>query len=234
MPTRRPAVASRWAISRVTVVVLPLVPVTATTGMRPSSPGANRWPMMASPTGAALAVGRRQVHAQAGRGIDLDDAAALLLQRAQHALADHVDAADVAGRPSAPRPPRARPRRGARRRSRRWRCRRCSGWRCCAAARARPLAGTESGVEALRLRAAPRAMSSKRILVSEVAWPSPRRGSALTWSTSSRTVCTPSPITCGGSRRAAATSLLPTTSRRKSLPGRNFSTITVADLARPP
>ncbi len=45
--------------------------------------------------GAALAVGRRQVHAQAGRGIDLDHAAVLLFQRPQHAFADHVDAADV-------------------------------------------------------------------------------------------------------------------------------------------
>ena len=71
------------------------------------------------------------------------------------------------------------------------------------------------------------AMSSKRILVSEVAWPSPRRGSALTLSTSSRTLCRPSPMTCGGSRRAAAMSRSPTTSRRKSLPGKNFSTITV-------
>jgi hypothetical protein len=73
-------------------------------------------------------------------------------------------------------------------------------------------------------------MSSKRILVSEVAWPSPRRGSLLTSSTSSRTVCTPSPMTCGGSRRAAATSLSPTTSRRKSWPGRKRSTITSRDL----
>jgi hypothetical protein len=44
---------------------------------------------------AALAVGRRQVHAQTRRGVDLDDAAVLLLERAQHVLAHHVDAADV-------------------------------------------------------------------------------------------------------------------------------------------
>ena len=37
MPTFRPAAANRCAIRRVTVV-LPLVPVTATTGMRPSCP----------------------------------------------------------------------------------------------------------------------------------------------------------------------------------------------------
>ncbi|CFN64799.1 Uncharacterised protein [Bordetella pertussis] len=63
------------------------------------------------------------------------------------------------------------------------------------------------------------AMSSKRILVSDVAWPSPRSGSALTWATSSAMVCVPSPVTCGGSRRAAATRVSPTTSRRKSWPG---------------
>ena len=72
-----------------------------------------------------------------------------------------------------------------------------------------------------------RAMSSSRILVSEVAWPSPRRGSWFTTSTNWRTVCWPSPSTWGGSRRAAATSWSPTTSRRKSWPGKKRSTITV-------
>jgi hypothetical protein len=48
----------------------------------------------------------------------------------------------------------------------------------------------------------------------------------LTVSTSWRTVALPSPITFGGSRRAAATRRSPTTSRRKSKPGKNFSTIT--------
>ena len=44
---------------------------------------------------AALAVGRAQVHAQPRRGVDLDDAAALLLERLVHALGHHVDAADM-------------------------------------------------------------------------------------------------------------------------------------------
>jgi hypothetical protein len=88
-----------------------------------------------------------------------------------------------------------------------------------------PRAGTLSGVRPCA-SSRPMAMSSRRILVSEVAWPSPRRGSRLTVSTSWRTVALPSPITCGGSRRAAATRRSPTTSRRKSKPGRNFSTIT--------
>ena len=49
MPTRWPAAPSRCAVRR-TVVVLPLVPATATTGMRPSSPSAYMLAMMASPT----------------------------------------------------------------------------------------------------------------------------------------------------------------------------------------
>ena len=76
-----------------------------------------------------------------------------------------------------------------------------------------PLAGTELASKPCSLRRA-MAMSSNRILVKDVAWPSPRRGSAFTMSTNSRTVFLPLPITSGGSRRAAATSLLPTTSKR--------------------
>ncbi|KAF5275155.1 hypothetical protein FQA39_LY18673 [Lamprigera yunnana] len=37
----------------------------------------------------------RQVHAQAGRGVDFDDAAALLFQRFEHGFAHHIHAADV-------------------------------------------------------------------------------------------------------------------------------------------
>ena len=174
------------------------------------------------------------MHAQAGRGVDLDHAAVLLFERAQHVLADHVDAADVAGRPSAPQRPRARPLRGARRRSRRWRCRRWTGWRCCAGSRAGPARGTMSGCQALRLPGGRR--RCRRSGSWSARWRGRRRGAGrwLTMSTSSRTVCTPSPITCGGSRRAAATSLSPTTSRRKSMPGRNFSTMTLADIRRRP
>ena len=53
MPTRLPLVLSKWAVSR-TVVVLPFVPVTATTGMRALSPSANIVETIASPTGRAL------------------------------------------------------------------------------------------------------------------------------------------------------------------------------------
>ena len=44
---------------------------------------------------ARLAVRGRQVHAQAGRGVDFDNATGLLFDGVQHALADQVDAADV-------------------------------------------------------------------------------------------------------------------------------------------
>ena len=88
-----------------------------------------------------------------------------------------------------------------------------------------PCAGTDPGASpSAAMRAM--AMSSSRILVSAVPWPLPRRGSWFTMSTSCEIVCTPSPSTCGGSRRAAATSWWPTTSRRKSWPGRKRSTIT--------
>ena len=44
---------------------------------------------------APLAVGRRQVHAQTGRGIDLDHATALFFERMQDAVADNVHAANI-------------------------------------------------------------------------------------------------------------------------------------------
>ena len=77
----------------------------------------------------------------------------------------------------------------------------------------RPFSGTELGSISWSFNRA-MAMTSNLILVREVEWPSPRLGSALTWSTSSLTVWMPSPTTKGGSRLAAATNLLPTTSNR--------------------
>ena len=53
MPTRFPLVPSRCAVKR-TVVVLPFVPATATTGIRAFSPGANMLEIMASPTWRGL------------------------------------------------------------------------------------------------------------------------------------------------------------------------------------
>ena len=76
-------------------VVLPLVPVTATTGMRPLVRRAEQVDDDGLADRAALAVRGLQVHAQAGRGVDLDHAAALVFQRREHAFANHVHAADV-------------------------------------------------------------------------------------------------------------------------------------------
>ena len=57
-----------------------------------------------------------------------------------------------------------------------------------------PLAGTESAEYPCIANLAS-AISSRRILVNAVAWPSLRRGSLFTISTSFRTLCMPSPIT---------------------------------------
>ena len=64
-----------WAIMR-TVVVLPLVPVTATIGMRAGA--ARREEHVDDRPGDVLrlALGGVGVHAEAGRGVDLDDRAA--------------------------------------------------------------------------------------------------------------------------------------------------------------
>ena len=45
--------------------------------------------------GAAFAKGGAQVHPKSGRGIDFHHAAALLFNRAQDAVADHVDPANM-------------------------------------------------------------------------------------------------------------------------------------------
>ena len=58
-------------------------------------PSGNRWSTMARPTGRGCAFGRLEVHQQAGAGIDLDDGAALLVERARDVLGDQVDAGDV-------------------------------------------------------------------------------------------------------------------------------------------
>ena len=80
IPTRRPMSLRMWAIIR-TVVVLPLVPVTATIGMRAGAPGGNSRSMHRLRHVLRLALGRVGVHPEPGRGVDLDDAAAGLADR---------------------------------------------------------------------------------------------------------------------------------------------------------
>ncbi len=77
------------------VVVLPLVPVTATTGMRASSPGANIESTMALPHRATDAARRLDVHAQTRGRVDFHDRAAALLERFGHVGGDDIDASDV-------------------------------------------------------------------------------------------------------------------------------------------
>ena len=76
-----------------------------------------------------------------------------------------------------------------------------------------PSAGTEEG-ESPASRNRCTADSSSSIFVSGFSCPSPRFGFRFSISTSERMVLTPSPITSGGLRSAAAETLPPTTSNR--------------------
>ena len=94
MPTRRPISLRMWAIMR-TVVVLPLVPVTRDD--RDARVRAAREEQVDDRLGHVLrlALGRVGVHPEAGRGVDLDDGAALLAHRHGDVGHDEVDAGDV-------------------------------------------------------------------------------------------------------------------------------------------
>ena len=71
-----------------------------------------------------------------------------------------------------------------------------------------PGPGTLSGLSPWAASSAS-AASSSLIRVSTFSWPIPRRGSAFVASTSSRIVCSPSPVTLAGTRSATAASLPP-------------------------
>ena len=145
-----------------------------------------------------LALGRVGVHPEAGRRVDLDDAAAGLAHRLGDVGADEVDAGDVEAD-------------DARRRLRdldvvgvgldrpvdgRAAGRHVAGERELDQA---PLAGTSSGAKPWPARSSS-ALASSLIRVSTFSWPMPRRGSWLAMSTSSRTVCSPSPSTLAPGR----------------------------------
>ena len=221
MAVRQPCEVNRWAITRV-VVVLPLVPVTATRGMRPSSPGANSSSTMGTPTlrgrpkegarcmrrpGAALTSTMPPLCSSRGLSMVSQTTSTPQICRPMVCAASMARAA-ISGCTSSVTSVALPPvdRLALLRSTTRW-----------------PWAGTLSGVRpSLAMRAM--AISSRRTLVNAVPWPEPRRGSWLTMFTSSRMVCWPSPSTWGGSRRAAATSWPPTTSMRKSWPGKKRST----------
>ena len=209
IPTRRPISLKMWAIIR-TVVVLPFVPVTATIGIRAGAPGGKR----RSRTGLATYCGSPSVGwvciRKPGAALTSTIAAAGLADGLADVGADEVDPGDVeaddAGRRlgdldvvgvglhrPVDRGPAGRhvagqgeldpgARRAARRRA------------------PSPASATSSS-----------AASSSRIRVRTFSWPIPRRGSWLAISTSSRTVCSPSPVTEAGTRSATAASLPPMT-----------------------
>ena len=94
MPTFLPAVFMMWAIMR-EVVVLPLVPVTATIGTRDGLPGGKSMSIDGAPDVPRVPLGGVGVHAEAGSGVDLDDGATLLAHGAGDVGGDEVDAGHV-------------------------------------------------------------------------------------------------------------------------------------------
>ena len=217
MPTRQPCCWNKCAIN-LTVVVLPLVPVTATTGMRPLSLLPNMVWMMASPTARPLPNEGDKCIRKPGaaftsttpppwvsRGCKmLSHTMSTPQMSSPTILAAATARAAIEGCTSSVTSVAVPP---------------VDKLALCRRFTRLPLMGTESAVMSCAPKQV-RAMSSKRILVRDVACPVPRRGSLLTCSTSSLTLCRPSPTTLGASRRAAATSLSPTTSSLKSLPGK--------------
>ena len=168
---------------------------------------------------AALAERWRQVHAQARRGVHFDHAAALLFDRFQYAVAHQVDAADVE----------ADHVRGGDRARGHFRMDVVGDVGGGAAGRQVGVVAQDDAAAARRHRVgfiALRGQAGQRDVVEadlgqrgRVAVAAARIEVDPVHQLRAPT-STPSPITCGGSRRAAATSLSPTTSRRKSLPGR--------------
>ena len=77
------------------VVVLPLVPVTAAMGIRPSSPSGKSVATMASPTGREMPTEGCKCIRKPGDGVDLHDHAALLFQRGADIGRHDVDAGNV-------------------------------------------------------------------------------------------------------------------------------------------
>ena len=183
MPTRRPISFRMWAIIR-TVVVLPLVPVTPMIGMRALAPGGKSRSM----TGLATYCGSPSVGwvcmRKPGRGVDLDDRAALLAHRDGDVGHDEVDAGDIEadhlGRRLGDLDVVGVGLDGCGRS----RCRRSTCCRSRRAGRACPSGGTSSSAEALLRDQLLGAAASTLMRVSTFSWPMPRRGSAFSISTS--------------------------------------------------
>ena len=211
IPTRRPISLRMWAIIR-TVVVLPLVPVTARIGIRADEPAGNRESM----TGRATYCGSPSVGWVCIRnpGAALTSTIAPPVSRTGVAISGQMKSIPATSRPTI----------------------------CAAVSAISTLSGCASivrsidvpPVDMLPVRASliqvpsgrtssianpwaatsASAASSTLIRVSTFSCPMPRRGSELAMSTSSRTVCSPSPVTDAGLRSAIAATLPPMTRQR--------------------
>ena len=215
------------------VVVLPLVPVIAAIGMRDGVPGGNSMSITGPATSRGVPSRGRDVHAEAGRGVDLADAAADL------ACSSRVMSGERKSTPPTSRPI-ARDRahghvavvgmddvgdvdRGAAGRE---------VARSSAGRRSRRPCGTESAVVArarqhqlgLRVELEP----GQHLLVADAA----ARVLVHARRPARRWCCLPSPTTWPGMRSVAAISSPLTTSRRWSSPSRKVSTMTERECSR--
>ena len=211
IPTRRPISLRMWAIIR-TVVVFPFVPVTAMIGMRADDPAGNSESM----TGRATYCGSPSVGWVCIRkpGAALTSTMAPPVSRTGVAMSGQMKSMPATSRPTI----------------------------CAAVSAISTLSGCASIVRSIEVppvdmlpvsasltrvpsgrtsssakpwsRTSASAASSTLIRVSTFSWPIPRRGSLLAMSTSSRTVCSPSPVTDAGTRSAMAATLPPMTRQR--------------------
>ena len=211
IPTRRPISLRMWAIIR-TVVVLPFVPVTATIGIRADDPDGNSESM----TGRATYCGSPSVGWVCIRnpGAALTSTMAPPVSRTGVAMSGQMKSMPATSSPTI--------------------CAAVSAIStlsgCASMVRSMdvppvdmlpvsasliqvPAGGTASSAYPCAVTSAS-AASSTLIRVSTFSWPMPRRGSWLAMSTSSRTVCVPSPVTDAGTRSAIAATFPPMTRQR--------------------
>ena len=200
-----------WAIIR-TVVVLPLVPVTPTIGMRDGVPGGNS----RSITGFATYCGSPSVGWVCIRnpGAALTSTIPPPVSRTGVSMSGQMKSMPAMSRPTTRAAVSA--------------ISTLSGWASIvrsievppvdmlpvrASLTKRPSSGTSSSLRPWPSRTSS-ALASSLIRVRTFSWPMPRRGSALATSTSWRTVLVPSPVTLAGTRSATAASLPPITRTR--------------------
>ncbi len=201
MPTLRPMPLKTWLIIR-DVVVFPLVPVTATIGIREVAPGGKSM----STTGLAMNCGSPIVGCVCMRnpGAAFTSQIAPPVSRTGSVMSGQMKSMPAMSRPTIRAASSA-----------------ISTFSGCAS-KVRSIemppvdmlpvsasfttcpSGGTSDISKPCSRTSPIAASSTLIRVSTFSWPTPRRGSALAVSTSSSTVALPSPVTDAGTRSAMA------------------------------